>query len=160
MQERIHGSVETHEHADAITANLAKLLGAGEGGSPEETFWAIRRFFEIRGREQPLVVVFDDIHWGEETFLDLIEHIADWSRDAQILLLCMARPDLLDERPAWAGGKTNATTISLAPLTEDETTELIDHLLGEAGLPDRGPRRGSQRWPRATRCSSRRCSGC
>ena len=135
VQDRIHASVGTDEHADAITANLAKLLGAGEGGSSEETFWAIRRFFEIRGQEQPLVVVFDDIHWGEETFLDLIEHIADWSRDAQILLLCMARPDLLDERPAWAGGKANATTISLAPLTEEETTELIDHLLGEAGLP-------------------------
>ena len=135
VQERIHAWVGSQEHAGAITANLAKLLGAGEGGSSEETFWAIRRFFEIRGREQPLVVVFDDIHWGEETFLDLIEHVADWSRDAQILLLCMARPDLLDERPAWAGGKTNATTISLAPLTEDETTELIDHLLGVAGLP-------------------------
>ncbi len=135
VNERIHGSVGTEEHVDAITANLAKLLGAGEGGSPEETFWAVRRFFEVRGRDQPLVVVFDDIHWGEETFLDLIEHIADWSRDAQILLLCMARPDLLDERPAWSGGKTNATTISLAPLTERETSELIDHLLGEAGLP-------------------------
>jgi class 3 adenylate cyclase/tetratricopeptide (TPR) repeat protein len=135
VQERIHASVEAEEHADAITANLAKLLGAGEGGSPEETFWAIRRFFETRGGERPLVIVFDDIHWGEETFLDLLEHVADWSRDAQILLLCMARPDLLDERPAWAGGKTNATTISLAPLTEDETTELIDHLLGEARLP-------------------------
>ena len=66
-----------------------------------------------------MVVVFDDIHWGEPTFLDLVEHVADWSRGASILLLCMARPDLLDERPAWAGGKTNATTISLAPLSDE-----------------------------------------
>ncbi len=51
-------------------------------GRPEETFWAIRRFLEARGRDRPVVVVFDDIHWGEPTFLDLVEHIADWSRDA------------------------------------------------------------------------------
>ncbi len=135
VQERIHVSVALEDRADAITANLAKLLGAGEEGTPEETFWAIRRFFEIQGRAQPLVVVFDDIQWGEQTFLDLIEHVADRSREAHILILCMARPDLMDERPTWAEGKTNATTISLAPLTEQETTELIDHLLGEAGLP-------------------------
>ena len=135
VREAIHAAVVEEDHADAITANLAKLLGAGEGGAAEETFWAIRRFLEVRGRERPVVVVFDDIHWGESTFLDLIEHVADWARDASILLLCMARPDLLDVRPAWAGGKTNATTISLAPLSEPQCGELIDHLLGSSGIP-------------------------
>jgi class 3 adenylate cyclase/tetratricopeptide (TPR) repeat protein len=135
IRQTIHYAVGQEEHADEITANLAKLFAAGEGGAPEETFWAIRRFLEVRGRERPVVVVFDDIHWGEPALLDLIEHVADWSREASILLLCMARPDLLDERPTWAGGKTNATTISLAPLTDDECTELIDHLLGSSGLP-------------------------
>ena len=56
------------------------------------------------------------MHWGEETFLDLVEHVADLSRDAPILLLCMARPELLDRRPAWAGGKVNATSVLLEPL--------------------------------------------
>ena len=56
------------------------------------------------------MVVFDDVHWGEPTFLDLVEHVADLSRDAPILLLCMARPELLDVRPTWGGGKLNATT--------------------------------------------------
>jgi class 3 adenylate cyclase/tetratricopeptide (TPR) repeat protein len=135
VRERIHAAVAGQDHADVIAANLAKLLGAGEGGAPEETFWAIRRFLEVRGEDQPVVVVFDDIHWGESTFLDLVEHIADWSRDAAILLLCMARPDLLDVREGWAGGKTNATTISLAPLSETECAELIDHLLGSSDLP-------------------------
>ncbi|HJS26544.1 MAG TPA: adenylate/guanylate cyclase domain-containing protein [Actinomycetota bacterium] len=135
VHEKIHAAVADEEHAEEITANLSKLLGAGQGGAAEETFWAIRRFLEARGRRRPAVVVFDDIHWGEPTFLDLVEHIADWSRDASILLLCMARSDLLDERPAWAGGKTNATTISLAPLSLDECAELIDHLLGSSGLP-------------------------
>jgi class 3 adenylate cyclase/tetratricopeptide (TPR) repeat protein len=136
VRQAISEAVKTEEHAEAITENLAKLLGASQGGAPEETFWAIRRLFEVRGCERPLVVVFDDIHWGEETFLDLIEHVADWSRDASILLLCMARPDLLDVRPSWAGGKTNASTISLAPLSEEESTELITFLLGSASLPE------------------------
>jgi class 3 adenylate cyclase len=136
VREAIHAAVAGEDHADAITANLAKLLGAGEGGAAEETFWAIRRFLEVWGRARPVVVVFGDIHWGESTFLDLVEHVADWSRDASILLLCMARPDLLDVRPTWAGGKTNATTISLAPLSDRECVELIDHLLGSSGLPE------------------------
>ena len=135
VRERIQAAVAGQDHADTIAANLSKLLGAGEGGAPEETFWAIRRFLEARGRDRPVVVVFDDIHWGEPTFLDLVEHIADWSRDAAILLLCMARPDLLDVRGGWAGGKTNATTISLAPLSETECAELVDHLLGSSDLP-------------------------
>ena len=63
------------------------------------------------------MLVFDDIHWGEPTFLDLVEHIADWSRESAILLLCMARPDLLDARATWGGGKLNAATVSLEPLT-------------------------------------------
>ena len=62
------------------------------------------------------MVVFDDIHWGEPTFLDLVEHVADSAADAPILLLCMARPELLDRRPAWGGGKLNATNVLLEPL--------------------------------------------
>ena len=75
------------------------------------------------------MVVFDDIHWGEPTFLDLVEHVADLSRDAPILLLCLARPELLDRRPGWGGGKLNATTVLLEPLDAGETDELIERLL-------------------------------
>ena len=66
------------------------------------------------------MLVFDDIHWGEPTFLDLVEHIADWSRGSSILLLCMARADLLDVRPGWGGGKLNAVSVSLEPLTDEQ----------------------------------------
>jgi class 3 adenylate cyclase len=128
-------AVAGEEHAAALVANLAPLFAVGPGGTAEETAWAIRRFLESRGRDRPLVLVLDDIHWGEPAFLDLVEHIADWSRDASMLLLCMARPDLLDVRPAWGGGKTNATTISLAPLTGTETDALLDGLLGSSALP-------------------------
>ncbi|HEX9349729.1 MAG TPA: AAA family ATPase [Gaiellaceae bacterium] len=96
--------------------------------SPEEAFWAVRKLFEALAREQALVIVLDDLHWAEPTFLDLVEHLADWSREAPILLLCLARPELLDARPAWGGGKLNATSLFLEPLSEDETERLIDNL--------------------------------
>jgi AAA ATPase domain/Adenylate and Guanylate cyclase catalytic domain len=78
--------------------------------STGELFWAVRARLEEAARERPLVVVFDDIHWGEPTFLDLLDHIADLSREAPILLLCVARAELIDARPGWGGGKLNATT--------------------------------------------------
>ncbi|MFN2489200.1 MAG: tetratricopeptide repeat protein [Actinomycetota bacterium] len=81
-------------------------------------------------------MIFDDIHWGEPTFLDLIEHVADWARDAPLLLLCIARPELLDKRPGWSGGKLNATSILLEPLGDDEVSEMLVHLLGEIDLAD------------------------
>jgi class 3 adenylate cyclase/tetratricopeptide (TPR) repeat protein len=121
----------------AACATLAQLFGAADHDSAaEETFWAVRRFLESVAQTGPLAVVFDDIHWGEPTFLDLIEHIADWSRDAPILVLCMARPELLDARPVWGGGKFNAATISLERLSDADCGELIANLLRRAALPD------------------------
>ena len=108
--------------------------GSRASGSAEETFWAVRKLLESLAQQRPLVVVVDDIHWAEPTLLDLIEHIADWSRDAPLLLVCLARPELLEDRPTWGGGKLNATTILLDPLDETETDELIDNLLGGSGL--------------------------
>jgi class 3 adenylate cyclase/tetratricopeptide (TPR) repeat protein len=118
-------------------STLAQLFAAAErDSSVEETFWAVRSFLEAVAQATPLAVVFDDIHWGEPTFLDLIEHITDWAREAPILVLCLARPDLLDERVGWGGGKFNATTISLEPLSDDECGDLIGNLLGRASLPE------------------------
>jgi class 3 adenylate cyclase/tetratricopeptide (TPR) repeat protein len=96
--------------------------------SSEEIAWAFRKQLEAVARARPLVCVFDDLHWGEATFLDLVEHIADLSRGAPILLLCMARPELLDSRTGWGGGKVNATTVLLEPLAPDETALLIESL--------------------------------
>ena len=118
-------------------STLAQLFAAAErDSSVEETFWAVRSFLEAVAQTAPLAVVFDDIHWGEPTFLDLIEHITGWAREAPILVLCVARPELLDERAGWGGGKFNATTISLEPLSDDECGDLIGNLLGRAALPD------------------------
>ena len=123
---------------DAATA-LRSLLGESQvPASAEEIAWAFRKLLEEQAQESPLVVLFDDIHWGEETFLDLVEHVADLSRDAPILLLCMARPELLERRPGWGGGKWNATTVLLEPLDAAETDRLLDALGGvEEGLRQR-----------------------
>jgi tetratricopeptide (TPR) repeat protein len=123
--------------APLVAERVAELFGvAGVGGDVEETAWALRRFLESLARGSPLIAIFDDIHWGEPTFLDLVEYVAEWSRDAPILLLCMARPELLDVRPAWGGGKLNATSIHLEPLTELEASTLIENLLGNVELAD------------------------
>jgi class 3 adenylate cyclase/tetratricopeptide (TPR) repeat protein len=109
---------------------LAPILGDDEApSSPDEIAWAFRKLLEQRAADGPVVVVFDDIHWGEPAFLDLVEHVADFSREAPILLLCMARPELLDRRQSWGGGKLNATNVLLEPLGADEAAELLTTLL-------------------------------
>ena len=90
--------------------------------SVEESLPVDPQFVEALADQRPLVVVFDDIHWGEPTFLDLVEYLADWTRDVPVLLLCLARPELLDVRPDWGGGKLNATSVLLEPLSDDECT--------------------------------------
>src|SRR4029079_18802625 len=103
---------------DPTTAQaLEPILGRQKlASSPDEISWAVRKLFEAAAARRPLVIVFDDLHWGEPVFLDLVEHIADFSRDAPILLLCMARPELLDRRPRWAGGELYAHNALLETL--------------------------------------------
>ena len=125
---------------ELIADRLGAALGLGGAlGAPEETVLGRPPPVRGAGAERPLVVVFDDLHWAEPTFLDLVEHLADWSRDAPILLLCLARPELLDERPGWGGGKLNATSVLLEPLTDDESAELIENLLGRRTARPRDP---------------------
>jgi class 3 adenylate cyclase len=112
---------------------IAALLGEGQAPA-DEIAVATRKLFEAAAAQRPLALVFDDIQWAEPTFLDLVEHVADWSRDAPILLLCLARPELLETRAGWGGGKLNATTVLLEPLSADETDELIDELLAGRDL--------------------------
>ena len=127
--------VEEGGEPPAIGGHVAGAIGLGvERATNEELFWAVRRFFEIVAQDEPLVVVFDDIQWAEPTFLDLIENFADWSRDAPILLLCVARPELLELRPTWAGGKLHASTLLLEPLSETEVASLIENLLDSTSL--------------------------
>ena len=104
------------------------------GSSPAETQLAFRRLLEARASRRPQVVVIDDLQWAEPVFLDLVEHVADLSRGVPILLLCVARNELLDLRPGWGGGKVNATSMLLEPLGPQECAELMDRLVPEAAL--------------------------
>jgi len=120
---------------EAIVARVAAAIGLSTEAVPsEEIFWGVRKLFEALAADRPLVVVIDDLQWAEPTLLDLIDHVADWSREAPILLLAVARPELLDARPGWAGGKLTATTILLEPLTVEDSTHMIGNLLHDEGL--------------------------
>ena len=99
-----------------------------EPGSREETAWAFRRLFEALAASRPLVVVVDDIHWADETLLDLLEYLVGFSSGAPILLLCLARPDVFDVRPSWGAPRTGTTLVSLLPLSDDESDGLIEGL--------------------------------
>jgi class 3 adenylate cyclase/tetratricopeptide (TPR) repeat protein len=108
---------------------LRSLLGeTDQPASAEEIAWGFRKLLEQEAQTQPLVCVFDDLHWAEETLLDLVEHVADLSRDAPLLLLCLARPELLERRPSWGGGKWNASTVLLEPLDDADTERLLAEL--------------------------------
>ena len=134
---------------------------------PEETRVAFRRLLESRAADRPQVVVIDDFQWAEPVFVDLVEHVADLSRNAPIFFLCVARTELLDVRPDWGGGKLNATSLLLEPLSPDACDDLIGNLLGEIELDadtrDRiaaasgGTRSTSRRWWRC--CASVRAVG-
>jgi tetratricopeptide (TPR) repeat protein len=110
--------------------------GSVIGTSPPETQLAFRRLLEGRAAERPQVVVVDDLQWAEPVFIDLVEHVADLSRDAPIFLLCIARTELLDVRPGWGGGKLNATSLLLEPLDAAQCAELMGLLATDAGLDD------------------------
>jgi class 3 adenylate cyclase/tetratricopeptide (TPR) repeat protein len=101
----------------------------------DELFWGIRAVLEELARRKPLVVVFDDIHWAEPTFLDLIEDILDASLGVPLLLVCAARHELREDRPSFAAGRRTAAQIDLAELSRTESGRVVRNLLGEASLP-------------------------
>ncbi len=121
--------VEELLEGDESTARLVLgAIGLSEvAAQPEETFWAVRRMLERAALERPLVVIVDDIHWAEPTLLDLLEYLVAFSSGHAILLLCLARPDLLEVRPAWMGPNSNASLLVLGALSDAEARELVEH---------------------------------
>lgn len=108
---------------DVTTENMA-----------DELRWGLRRYLERRADQGVVTLVFEDIHWAESSLLDLVDHLVEWAR-APLFVLCLARPELLDLRPAWGGGKVNAAAIQLEPLSAEETSRLIGELLSIDALP-------------------------
>jgi predicted ATPase len=122
-----------------VESHLKPLAGLGApeglGDRRDEAFAAWRRFFEAMAERRPLVVIFEDLHWADEGLLDFVDHLPDWATGVPLLVVATARPELLERRPTWGGGKLNATTINLSPLREDDTARLVGSLLDRAVLP-------------------------
>ncbi len=137
---RAVGDTVGDEDAGWVQAHLRPLVGLGEDGESRgdtraEAFAAWRRFFEALGDRGPAVLVFEDLHWADDGLLDFVDHLVEWASGVPLLLVCTARPELLARRPGWGGGKLNATTVSLSPLSAEETARLVHSLLDQAVLP-------------------------
>ncbi|MGH3091799.1 MAG: BTAD domain-containing putative transcriptional regulator, partial [Gaiellaceae bacterium] len=134
--EAIAALLPDHPDAEVIATRVAAAVGRPDAeAASDETFWAIRKLLQALARDLPLLLVFDDLQWAEPTFLDLVESVVDLSRDVPILLLCLARPELLEERPSWGGGKVSATSMLLEALSDEESDLLIARVLGDRPLP-------------------------
>ncbi len=125
-----HAALGPSEHeARALVDDLEQAIGdAATSGDREEIFWATRSLVEALARERPVVVFFEDLHWGERTFIDLVEYVAERVQEAPVLFVCIARPELLEERPWWADETENASSLMLERLPDRDGEALIANL--------------------------------
>jgi class 3 adenylate cyclase/tetratricopeptide (TPR) repeat protein len=141
--DKLEGAVREvidEDEADWVVARLGPLVGVAAdaevgGERRNESFTAWRRFLEGLAEARPLVLVFEDLHWADDGLLDFVDHLADWASGVPILILCTTRPELLERRPGWGGGKLNALTLGLAPLSGEESARLLALVLEQAVLP-------------------------
>jgi class 3 adenylate cyclase/tetratricopeptide (TPR) repeat protein len=132
--EKLRACCEDEVVADLLALASGVLEAVRGERSQQEIAFAARAWSQQLAEAQPLVLVFEDIHWAEEPLLELIEHLAAWVRDAPLLLLCLARADLLDVRPDWGGGRVRAAAIELEALATFESEQLAEALLAHHDL--------------------------
>jgi hypothetical protein len=127
---------EDEREREWLERHARPLLGleGAERAEREEAFAAWRRLLEAVAEQRPLVLVFEDLHWADDGLLDFVDHLADWATTVPLLIVATARPELLDRRPGWGGGKRNAFTLSIGALTDEETAVLLQRLLDRAVL--------------------------
>jgi class 3 adenylate cyclase/tetratricopeptide (TPR) repeat protein len=120
-----------------VAGHLRPLVGlAGESGSSAvDAFGAWRLFFESLAEQRPLVLVFEDLHWADDGLLDFVDYLVDWAGGVPLLVVCSARPELLERRPTWGGGKLNSATLALSPLGPEDAARLVATLLEQPLLP-------------------------
>lgn len=132
----IRSALAGEEDAEQVSQRIAEVVGVAEApAAPGESFWAIRRLLEVVARARPLVLALDDLHWAEPTLLDLVEYLGEWAQ-APILVLCLARRELLESRPSWGGPTSTGFLVGLEPLGEGEIGLLLDELAGGPVAPD------------------------
>jgi class 3 adenylate cyclase/tetratricopeptide (TPR) repeat protein len=124
------------EGREDAALRIWSLIGSGSGGySKDELLWSVRYVLDTIARRRPLVVIFDDIHWAEPIFLDLIEHIATTSAGVPLLIVCAARHELLDEYPGFLAGRPGAHRVELRELSRSDTARVLENLIGAVHLP-------------------------
>jgi class 3 adenylate cyclase/tetratricopeptide (TPR) repeat protein len=133
--ERLMPSQEAVEICDRL-ALLVGLETDTDVADPTMLFFYVRRLFESVGNEEPTLVVFDDVHWGEPTELELLNYLGRHLREARVLLVATARPELLDQSPGWAGGVTAQTTIAMDPLNDEDASRIASHFLPPDDITD------------------------
>jgi len=141
--DELWGGERESGEARQIAVHLARVLNIpglasdlAPESSREDLFWALRRYVEQVAAHGPLLLVFEDLHWGDVELLDLIEYLAQWTSGVPLLILCLTRPELLEVRPAWGGGKRNYTALFLEPLSAESTRRLLQELLRLEEVPD------------------------
>jgi hypothetical protein len=140
LQEAVESLGLEHRDREWVTRHLGPLIGleaatSGSDGSRVEAFAAWRRFLEALAETGPTVLVFEDVHWADDALLDFIELLAERAGAVPMLIVCTARPELVERRVGWAGGTANPNTISLTPLSDEDTARLVGGLLDQALLP-------------------------
>lgn len=125
LSKRVKGRAD----GSAIVERLAAVLGVADASAVGDTSWALRRLIECLSVERPVAIVLEDVHWAAEAFLDVVDDVAGNIR-GPVLLVCLARPELLEQRPTWGGGKTRAMSITLDPLFAEDAEMLAQDLLG------------------------------
>src|SRR5499427_465289 len=135
--ERIEELLAGEADAAAVAEQLHRALRSGSRGrtAAAEIFWAARRFLETLARNRPVLAVFEDLHWAESTFLDLVESLALQPGQSPIAVVCVGRPELLDQRPAWAIEADRSLCIQLAPLDDDPAAALLDSMSAGQRIP-------------------------
>ncbi|MFC8452917.1 adenylate/guanylate cyclase domain-containing protein [Kitasatospora sp. NPDC057223] len=114
------------QEGGGAAADLLAAVLAGTGSATEDTFWATGLLLETLSAVRPVAIVLDDLQWAQPPLLDLVDHLAHWTAGAPLLLLCLARPELLDARPGWGGAKLSATSLVLGPLSPADCEELVE----------------------------------
>lgn len=136
VRRRIDAFLAGSDDAEFLSRQLAAVLGVDEAGpAPDELAWSIRRCLELEAARRPLVLIIDDLQWADDALLDLLEYVVATSRDAPILVVGLARTELLERRPTWGGGRLHALTVALQPLEVEDSELLLERMLGGTAEP-------------------------
>ncbi|MBV8989951.1 MAG: AAA family ATPase, partial [Solirubrobacterales bacterium] len=133
-RDAVRGLLAGAEDAELVADIVSATLGLkAPQGFDEQVPWAFRRLLEVLARDRALILVIDDVHWAEPLLLDLVDYLIDWLT-APALVVCLARPELLEVRPSWGGGHSRVNSIVIDPLKDEDAQQLLQHQQGERSL--------------------------